>query len=294
MGALERYLQLRKGAARLTGGGTDERAGATDSRLTGGGTDERAVVDSTPPVIDTSNAIVSLADLLGPTPAEREAQERKAQEGKAKMAAWTGLFDGLRQLGNLYYTAKGAAPQQFNDPYKQIEAEYQAGRKRADEIQRQRQNYATSMYTLQRQLATDRLNERRLARQEKETSIRQEKANAYTNYQNSLAEKNEVQAAYWKAKADALEQGLPYDIAIKKATEAQKRAQANLANVKAANGGSGQNNYGYKIIETVGGQVVKEKERVPTTGSGSSGKTAGRGLGWGKKKQQNNNQETDW
>ena len=41
------------------------------------------------------------------------------------MLAWTGLFDGLRQLGNLYFTSKGATPQQYTDkPYQQIQQNY--------------------------------------------------------------------------------------------------------------------------------------------------------------------------
>lgn len=73
------------------------------------------------PVVDTRNSIVSLATLLGPTPEEREAQQRKLQENKSKMAAWTGLFDGLRNLGNLYAVSKGATPQQYSNPYKAVD-----------------------------------------------------------------------------------------------------------------------------------------------------------------------------
>ena len=41
------------------------------------------------PVVDSANAIGSLADLLGPTPAEREAQERRMLQNKSKMQIWT-------------------------------------------------------------------------------------------------------------------------------------------------------------------------------------------------------------
>ena len=64
--------------------------------------------------VDTSDPINSLAGMLV-TPAEREAREQKMLQNKRRMIAWTGLFDGLRQLGNLYFTTKGATPQQFTD-----------------------------------------------------------------------------------------------------------------------------------------------------------------------------------
>lgn len=110
------------------------------------------------PQVDTSNAIGSLAGLMGPTPAEREARERRAQEQKSKMMAWTGLFDGLRQLGNLYYTTKGTAPQKSNyNPYAHVEQEYQQQRQIADALDNYRRQYAQGMYSLRRQMEQDEL-----------------------------------------------------------------------------------------------------------------------------------------
>jgi len=61
MGVLERYLQL-----------TQPQPG---TNISGYQTQQ-----SQQPIIDTSNTIGSLAQLLGPTPAEREAQERRRQQ----------------------------------------------------------------------------------------------------------------------------------------------------------------------------------------------------------------------
>lgn len=113
------------------------------------------VVQPTQPMVDTSDAMGSLAQLLGPTPAELEARQRKLEQGKAKMAAWTGLFDGLRQLGNLYYATKGATPQQFTDPYKQVEQTYQDATKRADDLDTYRRQYTQQLYNLRRQAGED-------------------------------------------------------------------------------------------------------------------------------------------
>ena len=101
MGVLERYYQL-----------TQQQNQQPQSPVT---------EQPQQPQIDTSDPINSLAGMLV-TPAEREAREQKILQNKRRMIAWTGLFDGLRQLGNLYYTTKGATPQQFTDkPYQQIE-----------------------------------------------------------------------------------------------------------------------------------------------------------------------------
>ena len=108
------------------------------------------------PQVDTSNAIGSLADLLGPTPAEREAQQARLERGRQQMTMWTGLIDGLRQLGNLYYTAQGARPQQFSDPYKMVDETYQREAKRLDDLTAYRRAYANQLYNLQRQAGEDR------------------------------------------------------------------------------------------------------------------------------------------
>lgn len=239
----------------------------------GGGVDN--ATDGTGSV-DTSNAIGSLAEILGPTPAEREARERRALEHKGKMSAWAGLFDGLRLLGNLYYTAHGATPQVYGDVYGQIDRQYEAARQRQDMTENYRRQYALQKYQLERQSRMDDMQERRLTRQEEETRIRQEKAQAYSNYQNALVEKNEAQAAYWQAKAQALENGLPLDEAIKKATAAQKYAQARLANTKASQGGFApkQGQEGTETIVTEGydehDNRVKKTVRRPIGGNNAA------------------------
>lgn len=114
----------------------------------------------TTPKVDTTHTMSSLASMLGPTPAEREAQMRRAQEGKAKMAAWTGLFDGLRHLGNLYYTTKGAPAQQFDNPYSLIDKNYEDSLRRGEQLAEYQRNYNTILYNLHRQGKQDELAER--------------------------------------------------------------------------------------------------------------------------------------
>lgn len=104
------------------------------------------------PKIDTSDAIGSLAGMLGPTPEEREQQEQQLMEHKRKMHGWTALFNGLRHLSNLYFTTKGASPQQYADPHAQIEQHYQAERKRLADIQANNQKYYAGLWGLYRQI----------------------------------------------------------------------------------------------------------------------------------------------
>ena len=228
------------------------------------------------PTVDSSNALGSLVELLGPTPAEREARERRLTEHKGRMQGWAALFDGLRQLGNLYYTTKGATPQKYNDnPYAQIEQQYQAERLRLNDAENYRRQYALQLYQLQRQGATDALAERRMQRQEQETRIRAEKNTAYINYQNALADTNTEQAAYWKAKADALEAGKTLEEALKQATIAQRQARARLDNVRANNGG-GSNNYEYSKTTWIDDNGKKHEERViPNGGQGKKSNPMG-------------------
>jgi len=155
------------------------------------------------PVVDSSNAIGSLAEMLGPTPAEREAAERRMMEGKAKMQAWTGLFDGLRQLGNLYYTTKGATPQSYVNPYQYVDQQYQQQRQLYNDMANYRKQYANSLYNLQRQMETDKM--------------AKEKHNAVLDWYKNRDEQNtrKVDIAEFKAMTDA---------DYKKATLEQKNA----------------------------------------------------------------------
>ena len=107
------------------------------------------------PQIDTSDPINSLAGMLV-TPAEREAQQQRMLRNKRRMIAWTGLFDGLRNLGNLYAVSKGAASQKYTDnPYQTIEQSYQQEQKRQDALFNYRDKYAKQLWSLQRQASDD-------------------------------------------------------------------------------------------------------------------------------------------
>ena len=110
------------------------------------------------PQVDTGDAINSIASLIGPSPAEREAQQQKLLKQKRTMLAWTGLFDGLRQLANLYSVSRGANNMQFTDnPYQTIEKGYQAELTRQDANQRYANAYAKQQMDYKRQAVSDQM-----------------------------------------------------------------------------------------------------------------------------------------
>ena len=109
------------------------------------------------PVVDKSNPLGSLAKILGPSPQERAAEEERARQQKAKMQGWAGLFNGLRHLGNLYYTTRGAVPQQYKtDPAALIEQNYQAERERLARQRAEQRQYYTDLWNIERQAESDK------------------------------------------------------------------------------------------------------------------------------------------
>ena len=236
------------------------------------------------PVVDSANAIGSLAELLGPTPAEREAQERRMLQNRAKMQAWTGLFDGLRQLGNLYYATKGAAPQTFNNPYQLVDQEYQQQRNLYNDLANYRRQYNTSLYSLQKQLRDDARRDKLTDAQVNYYGTRDEMARQKAENDKLRAENDRLKAEAAVRTSDARTKNIESKTATedalrpgrKTALEAQaeqRRASAHYSNTRAANVGgvkSGRNNgtYGYrttKHIDPATGDVITE--RVPTTGA---------------------------
>lgn len=226
------------------------------------------------PVVDPNNAIGSLAELLGPTPAEREAQERRMLESKSKMQMWTGLFDGMRQLGNLYYTTKGATPQQYTDnPVAQVDQQYQQYRALNDSMANYRRNYAQSLYSLQRQMEQDKM-----AKEKHQATL-----DYYSNRDELARQKAELDklkaARVIKQTDGSLVKFDPITGTTELLTEADplyveyKKSQINKNNrtgLGGGRGGGGRSNgtYGYrttKHIDPVTGDVITE--RVPTTGN---------------------------
>lgn len=218
------------------------------------------------PKVDTSNAIGSLADMLGPTPAEREAQQARLERGRQQMTMWTGLIDGLRQLGNLYYTAQGARPQQFNDPYKMVDDTYQREAKRLDDLTAYRRAYANQLYNLQRQAGEDRRKDMLTAAQANYYDTRDEVARMKAENDRLKNEKyielQDGRIAKLNAETGRIEALTPLQ-----EEEIRSRTAKNNRMGYGSGGGRGANNgtYGYKTTTYYDDQGRKVTERVPTT-----------------------------
>ncbi len=230
------------------------------------------------PQIDPDNAIGSLADMLGPTPAEREARERRAMENRAKMSAWAGLFDGLRQLGNLYYATKGATPQQLASPYQAIDNEVNQQRAIADANDNYRRQYAQSLYGLRRQINDDARRNLLTQAQANYYDTRDEVTRMKAENDRQKLELDKLKAVkVIKQKDGSLMKFDPVSGNVEPLTEADPLYQEyvrsqinrnNRANAGGGHGSGGRNNgtYGYKTTTYYDEQGRKVTERVPTTG----------------------------
>lgn len=231
------------------------------------------------PVVDTRNSIVSLATLLGPTPEEREAQQRKLQGHKSKMAAWTGLFDGLRNLGNLYAVSKGATPQQYSNPYKAVDQQATEAQQWLDNIQRNRQNYAMMLHNLQRQGDQDEMRRQAHEAQLKWYDTRDEMARLKADNDKLKTEKyielQDGRIAKVNAETGKLLEMLPYQI-----NEVESRTRKNDRTGGGGRGGSRtSSNYGYKIVkhrDPESGDIITTRTPATAPVENKNGKRRGK------------------
>lgn len=226
------------------------------------------------PVVDSSNAIGSLAQLLGPTPAEREAQLNKLERGRQQMAMWTGLFDGLRQLGNLYYTSKGARPQHYSDPYAEVDKTYARNKQTLDDLTAYNRQYAQQLYALQRQAGEDQRKDLLAQAQANYYDTRDEVARMKAENDRLKTEKyiefQDGRIAKMNTETGRIEALTPLQ-------EEEIRSRINKNNRmgygrSSSGGGRSNSTYGYKTTTYYDEQGRKITERVPTTPNQPAGK----------------------
>lgn len=220
-----------------------------------------------------------------PLTPEEAAAELKRQRRNRVFAA---LGDGLSAMHQAFSYAKGEQPmpsamggytEKMRNRYERINKErlandraYMEGMMRAQQMDETARH--NSELEKLRQQQQDRLDE--------ETKIRREKADAYINYQNSLAAGNEAKAVYWKTKAELLEKGFSLDEAIKRATIAEKEAGARAKDAAAGASNSRtalnqqelknkQNGYTTtsETTDQFGGTKKTKTVRTPNQGSGN-------------------------
>lgn len=228
----------------------------------------------TVPEIDTGDVIGSLAGILGPTPEERAAQEQRLQQHRQKMHGWTALFNGLRHLSNLYYTVKGAPPQNYSDPHQLVEQQYQDEKKRLEEMNAATQKYYAGLWGLQRQVSDEKRRNMLAEAQASYYGTRDEATRQKAEIDQQKAELERLKAVrVIKQKDGSLMKFDPVSGTVEALTEGDPLYQEYMRSLIGKNnrtgGGRGANNgtYGYRTtrhVDPATGDVITE--RIPTTG----------------------------
>ncbi len=220
------------------------------------------------------NYIGLMRDMLGPTPAEREAQERRLAENKSKMAGWLGLFQGLGALGDLYYAHKGVTPSKpDNTAQAIIQQNYADEKQRLENLYRNRQAYANMLYNLQRQAGEDERKNKLNEAQIKWYDTRDEMA----RMKGELDKMKAVRVI--KQKDGSLMKFDPVSGTIEPLTEADplyaqymqsminRNNRANTGGGRSSGRGANNGTYGYRTVrhtDPATGDVITT--RTPTTG----------------------------
>lgn len=222
------------------------------------------------PKIDSDDAIGSLAGMLGPTPEEREAEEQRLQQHRQKMHGWATLFNGLRHLSNLYFTAKGAAPQTYNNPHIEIEQQYQDERKRLADIHAGNQKYYAGLWDMYRQMNDEQRRNTLAEAQAQYYGTRDDAARQKAELDKLKAVRVIKQTDGSMVKFDPVTGGVEQLTETDPLYEEYMRSRINRNNRTGTGGsGGGRSNgtYGYrttKHVDPATGDVITE--RVPTTG----------------------------
>ena len=235
---------------------------------------QQVVVTSSPaqsePAAKRTMSYADMMQQLSPykPPTEEElAKERRKQKRETVLAA---IGDGLNAFHLAYANQRGVKPLTTNASMSgKVRDRYEKWKKERDARTQEYLNAylraAKADDALEQQGVTNLLAKRRQDRLDKETKIKEDKASAYLQYQAAVTSKNDEQAAYWRAKWEALEAGKDADTALKEAKAAQARAAARLANVRADAGGF-SNTAGAGMGEYTTTTVVERDKRGRETG----------------------------
>ncbi len=170
-----------------------------------------------------------------PTPEELAEQAKIEKRNKVISA----IGDGISALSNIYFTTKGAPNQTLTPTLSSRQHDRWAALQ--EQAEKERKDYFEGLQRAQ-QLdldATDKYrNWRRLLSKDRAEQDRKDAiADAQRGRYNAAASKDAGMAAYYDAKVKALEEGLPYDLAVKQAQKAKLDAEAYKAKQQGANVG---------------------------------------------------------
>lgn len=165
---------------------------------------------------------------------EESDAEREVREVREKKVGVMGrIANMLANMHRAYSYQRGVQPMQIQDATGRIQERYETERAKRDADRDKYMAYALKKAELEKQ-DRDFAIKGELARKaaEKEAAKQQREDELADAKRKKLAAeglKNDAMAAYWQAKADALEAGDPLDVALKKAKIAQANAIADKA-----------------------------------------------------------------
>lgn len=164
-------------------------------------------------------------DLLNENYAKKNEDIAKREEALRRAKTFATIGDALSAFHTAYSNARGV--QSMVPAGTSLSGKW---RERYDNLQREKeendQAYWQGYQRIQQMKDTADYHNRQQTRLEKETQIKEEKADAWASYYEAMENKNNEQAAYWRTKAEALERGMPLDEALKQARIAQSEAAA--------------------------------------------------------------------
>ena len=210
-----------------------------------------------------------------PHETDEQKAAREKREKRNKLLATIG--DGLAAFHEAYEMNRGRKPIVQVGLSERMQKYYDQMR-----LQRERREREYNNAILRARMADEAnlVNTRRQDRLERETAIKEAKAESDRLYRESMADKNWSMAEYYRAKRQALEEGKSLDEAIKAGKAALAEAQANQANetarlrrVQAEKGGFANTADGMKSYNTKkwkNGKLVEETQRTVNSEGGSS------------------------
>ena len=167
-----------------------------------------------------------------PTAEELEAQRKKEKRQKIFAA----LGDGISAIANLYFTTQGA-PNMYNPANSQQDVVKDKWDKIRQERDQNMKEYTAALMKAQALDDENENNERKWRRLLKMDKANEDKAKADQERKDALADaqrgkyeaaarKDDAMTAFYQAKEDAIKEGLPLDLALKKAKKAKEDAIA--------------------------------------------------------------------
>ena len=200
----------------------------------------------------------NFAELVGQYTDKPLTQEERARRERAATAAqgMGALGNAISAFSNLAFTG-GVAPSQKLPALPDTDKDIQAFRARIDKNRAAYLNNLLQGEGLKRQAEEIGLKRRDLARKEandeREAKNKKDLNDAKIERMRHLNDKDDSGKAYWDAKVQALEEGLPLDLAEKRARVAKYNAEAYRA--RNGGGGGGGNYVPVEIVDPATGKL---------------------------------------